>query len=305
MQAIIPRVAQDGTPDVHFRPKNPKQTMAQHFQRAELTDLIQLTGTTSPSEASATFCVEGADAAALQPGGPSKVPVFELSKFREGGDWSLRYQWPLSLYQAFSMAIAILASPVASAPLASRPPLPPLAGPAATDRNGPAANDVYERSMAQMAAEAREALARPGKLAEAHEAHYKPYAQAQLADAVAKALAQGASANPAELAAGLADVLKRVGLDDGGRPERALEWAQKAGVGSLASMLLLLQLQAHQWTALLDALAPTKAYHKMRIATQLKRAVGESTPRGSRPARATGGEGVYWSELDNPSASLD
>ena len=125
-----------------------------------------------------------------------------------------------------------------------------------------------------MAGEAHAALERPGLLASIHDRFYRPHAEAHLAEAVTAARAQGANGSPAELAAALTDVLKRVGLDDGGRPERALDWARREGIGNLTALHMLLQLQASFWRGFLEAIAPTKSFHKMRIATQLKRATG-------------------------------
>ena len=67
------------------------------------------------------------------------------------------------------------------------------------------------------------------------------------------------------------------------------------GVTTLAQMLSLLALQPALWKGMLAAVAPTKAFHKNRLHTQLKRlAEGGAMPTAAR-REATDG---YWGAID-------
>jgi len=93
--------------------------------------------------------------------------------------------------------------------------------------------------------------------------------------------------------------------DDAGRHGRALRWANGLGITSLHALHNLLQVAPFQWSGLLEALAPIKtSLHKVRLASQLKRAVSQeaATHRGLVPRDTAE---LYWWSLDNPEADLD
>ena len=97
--------------------------------------------------------------------------------------------------------------------------------------------------------------------------------------------------------------LKKAGLDDqGSRHARALRWTGELGITSLLSLHQLLQVAPDNGAGLLEALAPIKAsLHKVRLASQLKKAVGEeaATHRSLVPRDTAE---LYWWALDNPEA---
>ena len=79
-----------------------------------------------------------------------------------------------------------------------------------------------------------------------------------------------------------------------------MRWAEAHGVGSLVQMLALLTVQPAQWREVLEALAPTKSYHKSRLLTKLKRATeGEALPPVARHDTTHS----YWSAIDEPASA--
>ena len=113
-----------------------------------------------------------------------------------------------------------------------------------------------------------------------------------MSQAISSALA-GASGSTEELAAGLGEVLAKVGLGD--RLTAGLAWAEEKRVTSLAAMHSLLLLQESQWKSLLEAVGPTKSYHKMRLQTQLKK-MTDGKKGGTAPKTACE---AYWAGLDS------
>ena len=214
-----------------------------------------------------------------------KHSVF-VAAAREPGLWSVRYRAPLSCFQAFCIAVSIVHNP-GTATLDGLQPDKDAAASSSADTP----ERVDEGEVEGLAAEMIGALERGGVLKEAHERYYKPEAQALMATAVQQALREGAGGSAEDLAAGLGDVLAKVGLKD--RLDSALSWAAAQKVSSLGAMHALLSLQESQWGALLSAMAPTKAYHKMRIAVQLKKKVA-----GLGLPQRTVAE-LFWAKVDH------
>ena len=209
--------------------------------------------------------------------------MFEAFKRREG-DWTIRYQFPLSCLQAFAITCSVLHNPATRALDALPPPRPRHAYNLGTD---------LEREIHQLAAEAIGAVRRGGELGRAHAILYAPYAEALLSQLVSSALSLGAAGSAEAFTAGLSEALQKVGLYDQGRLERCLHWAAAKGVSSLASMQSLLQVDGSEWKQLLKALAPTKSFHKLRLQTQLKRLT-----EGEARAAPRSTTDVYWALID-------
>ena len=124
-----------------------------------------------------------------------------------------------------------------------------------------------------------EAIALPSALCLQHESKYVPFASS-------------------ELPSGCMDILVRVGLADCERQDAILRWAKEKGISTLQEMLTQLQdTESAMWEGLLEAIAPTKSYHKMRILTQLKRATGSVTEGGQESFRGAPGSLAYWTQL--------
>jgi len=197
---------------------------------------------------------------------------------RESGFWSVKFKHPLTAYQALSIAISIIHNPKTAT-------LDTLGG-------GSAVAPGLEKEALALAVEARGAVDRPGPLKEAHDTYYKPLADQMMSQAISSALA-GASGSTEELAAGLGEVLAKVGLGD--RLTAGLAWAEEKSVTSLSAMHSLLLLQESQWKSLLEAVGPTKSYHKMRLQTQLKK-MTDGKKGGTAPKTACE---AYWAGLDS------
>lgn len=127
---------------------------------------------------------------------------------------------------------------------------------------------------------------------------------------VRDALSLGDGRSAEEFRASLSELLAKVGLSGGGRHERGLAWALDAKVGSIQAMHSLLLVQPARWRAFLDACAPTKSFHKVRLQMQLKRASGGGTTGGAISTHATStvedglrdevSAQLYWRLLDQP-----
>ena len=95
----------------------------------------------------------------------------------------------------------------------------------------------------------------------------------------------------------MGELLAKVGL--GERLKGALEWAGSHQITSVQAMHGLLTLQEHLWDSLLAAVGPTKAYHKMRIAAQLKKmADASATTGGKKLATKRTAADVFWGKVD-------
>ena len=268
-ECAIPRVRRSGA-TAQLLPANANETIAALLARGDTTHLTVLSGTVS--------AVDGGRAEAYAHEGGVRVKVFEACK-RADSDWHVAYAPPLTPVQAFALAISLQHSAEAArlhtlAPAASLP-----------------SADQQASEMRSMAAEALEALRRGGGLTDAHERLHVPYAALRMQSLIDAALARADHVPADGFATVLANLLGRVGLRGEGRPERTMEWASENGVGSLSAMYALLQVQPSGWKGLLQALAPTKAYHKMRIANQLKAYATDGTP----PALLRAPSEVYWS----------
>jgi len=154
------------------------------------------------------------------------------------------------------------------------------------------AADALAATATALAIEAAAVLGRGGGFKEAHEKYYKPAADELTSGAVQAALAAHPGSQE-DLAAGLGEVLAKVGL--GERLDGALKWAADKGVGSLGAMQALLQVQEKEWATLLSAVGPTKSFHRMRIQTQLKKMADGS---GVKKSSLTSTE-LYWAKFDS------
>ena len=275
VQAVLPKARRDGTVS-RFVPTKPEETMAHHYRSGLMSDIMSLTGLVKTSDHEAAVELSYAEKT-LSPEGVGvalpKVVVLQAFK-RHEGEWRVRYRWPLSAFQACSLAISATHCPLSSV----IDKLPPPTG---------LANATSDPDYAQLSAEYTEVIKLPGALCLQHEKAFVPFASG-------------------ELQAGLMDVLVRVGLADGERQNAILRWAEARGVATLDQMLAALpDTQAAAWDGLLECLAPTKSYHKMRILTQLKRAAGHAAAEsGSAQESFRGGPGslAYWMQIP-PAAS--
>ena len=240
--------------------------MASSFQRGLMASLANLHGTARLDNGGGVVLTY---AAPPEPGGVSRPPerVFEAFK-RAEGEWAVRYRWPLSTFQAFAIAVSVLHCPTTSG----------LDGLEARPSTADAPPPTAEAQLSLMAKAAAAALRSAGLLAAAHRRQYTPVGGDQFATQ-------------------LMELLARVGLTDGERQERALQWASEMGVSSLKAMhALLAEPASAEWEQLLDYLAPTKAFHKERIRRQLRRATGNAAADELESSRGAIGPS-YWAQL--------
>ena len=263
-QFVIPKAEQAAGKFAQFRPTDPKSTVAYQYQKGQLDNLMTLNGHAKVENGGAVELSYGADEA-----GPS-VKVFEAFKQKDG-EWSVRYRWPLSCYQAFAIAVSVLHCPVTSSLDSLTAAAPPDAGGATAEK---------QRALL-MAAEASGAMSRQGKLGAAHSRLYLPSFGGETSFGTA-----------------LLELLGRVGISDGERQAKALTWAESVGVSSLIGMYALLEAEGDVggWKEFENAIQ-AKAYHKMRIQAQLKKATGNAD--GKEPQESNRGVAgpSYWAQL--------
>lgn len=294
LSVSIPRVRRDGAA-AQIHPANTDETIRACLERLDFTNIMVLRGAAHHAHASGS-CLE---LACDELGPPHAARCLEAHR-RSSGLWRVRYAYPISPCVAFAIITALLHhGPTA---VIDTLPMPPAI-------NVPAAVslDAQERELRALAAEVRAALARPGELRTVHAAMYEPYALAVINELVTSVLVtsplattlaheqRGQADGRAAFSDALRDALTKAGLGSGGRHARCVAWADEHGVTTLAQMLSLLALQPALWKGMLAAVAPTKAFHKNRLHTQLKRlAEGGAMPTAAR-REATDG---YWGAID-------
>ena len=114
LELIIPRVQRDGQ-IAQFRPKVLSEAMSQHYKSGNTTDLFVLKGTANLAEYGKVQLEFGEmpvedTSGDLRSSSAVAGVVFEAF-YSDDNRWTVRYRHPLSAYQAFSVAIALLHDP--------------------------------------------------------------------------------------------------------------------------------------------------------------------------------------------------
>lgn len=251
-----------------FAPTESKGTIAYAFQNGMMDRLMTLNGlarVTNGGSVELTYAEEGAT--------PQKV--FETYKRRDG-EWTVKYRWPLSCAQAFAIGCAVLHCPITSG-LDNLPAnLKEVQNRASSFE--PEGSEKMKAML--MASEVSAAIGRKGKLGEAHAQMYTPMFGGETSFATA-----------------LLEMLARAGLTDSERQAKALDWAEANGLTTLSAAYTLLQdPQSPAWEQLEQAVS-AKAYHKMRILGQLKKATGNADGKDPQESNRGNNGPSYWAQL--------
>ena len=182
----------------------------------------------------------------------------------------------LDTRQAFAIGCAILHCPITSG-LDNLPPnLKEVQSRASSYE--PEGSDKIKATL--MAAEVTAAIGRKGALGDAHAQLYKPMFGGETSFATA-----------------LLEMLARAGLADVERQAKALDWADTNGLTTLSAAYTLLQdPQSPSWAGLEQAVS-AKAYHKMRILSQLKKATGNADGKDPQESNRGNNGPSYWAQL--------